>query len=346
MILTLRDCVLLYILSVALLNGCGKVPERGDVYGARWESLRGTSITGTVPVATLPLFFDATNGLAIQGSTVERSSDGGRTWMVIHAFEGIIFDSLYIEKDSTVWVMGAEFSSSGESLPVVFTSNDKGSSWNKLALIGEPTHWQSSGSNRYNSLCFDVRGQVWISSDFGILKGRRENHNLLIDEAFESVAEVLSISCALENNIWATGRGGYVYFFREDWQSKQLAPDANFTRIILIEGDVWLLGIRQYASGGDPRGIVLQSKDGGGSWTEKAPASSVTYGDLLLRDGVGWLVGSDGRIFHTENDGHTWEEYPSPTTNNLEVIFSLDSKKMWIGGINQTILKYRGVGED
>lgn len=109
----------------------------------------------------------------------------------------------------------------------------------------------------------------------------------------------------------------------------------------LIGNDIWLLGYKRLPESDNISGILFRSRDNGVSWEEKTPENIEFFSDLYLEKGQGWLVGSDGNIFYSNDNGDSWKKFKSPTKNNLENIYFLDAKNIWIGGINQTILKYK-----
>lgn len=87
-------------------------------------------------------------------------------------------------------------------------------------------------------------------------------------------------------------------------------------------------------------GIVLFSADRGATWKDRTPKQIRFFSDIDLRDGKGWLTGSDGNLFYSNDNGESWSDVAVPTISNLYNIFFLDKGNIWIGGLNNTVLKY------
>ena len=88
-----------------------------------------------------------------------------------------------------------------------------------------------------------------------------------------------------------------------------------------------------------PPGILLRSRDKGRTWEDKTPKSAPLLKDLVLRDGRGWLVGAGGAIYLSMDNGESWIKLETPTQNDLQEIFFLDSRHGWIVGDKATVLR-------
>lgn len=79
------------------------------------------------------------------------------------------------------------------------------------------------------------------------------------------------------------------------------------------------------------------------TFLSSSPRIKNIYNDIyFLNDNEGWIVGSEGQILHTIDNGETWTAQPSHTTTNLLTLAILDPKHGWIGGENGTILHWDG----
>jgi len=68
------------------------------------------------------------------------------------------------------------------------------------------------------------------------------------------------------------------------------------------------------------------------------------YGVWFNASGSGWVVGEDGLIFHSTDNGYSWVQQQSGTEDTLKAITCLDSKNCWILGDN-VFLRTRDAGE-
>lgn len=63
----------------------------------------------------------------------------------------------------------------------------------------------------------------------------------------------------------------------------------------------------------------------GRTWEDKTPNSTPLLKDLVLRGGRGWLVGAEGAIYHSTDNGESWIKLKAPTQTDLQEKFFLDS---------------------
>ncbi len=86
-------------------------------------------------------------------------------------------------------------------------------------------------------------------------------------------------------------------------------------------------------------GTVLNSTDGGKSWTKSHTGIDYTLNAISFTDTKnGWAVGDEGTIIHTKNGGKTWEIQKSPVTTFLMGVSFADTKNGWIVTEKTTIL--------
>lgn len=61
-------------------------------------------------------------------------------------------------------------------------------------------------------------------------------------------------------------------------------------------------------------------------------------------EGRGWIVGGNGRIFHSEDNGNSWEQQKSATIKSLEDIDCVDARRCWILG-SEVFLRTQDAGK-
>lgn len=86
---------------------------------------------------------------------------------------------------------------------------------------------------------------------------------------------------------------------------------------------------------GTSRGDIVQTKDGGETWSVKLPGSRSSWNSLFFHDDLhGWAVGTG--IAHTSDGGATWtyQLEPESSPGYFESIIFTDAKHGWVVGPN------------
>ena len=307
---------------------------------SRWEILTSTPIKSTVPSATDIFFFDETNGLSLNVDEIKSTNNGGRTWDDLYRFDKKTVHSLVFTNDNIAWSIGAEFSTNKVDRPFVTNSKDRGVSWQEVRISQENSEKVKQFTIFYD-ICFSSPKKGWIVGDDGILEVLIDGQNMRIVNQSFAKEKLYSAACGNNGEVWCTGERGQIYHFQNGWNKKQLDKTYFFQKVKLIGNDIWLLGYKRLSENGDIAGLLLRSKDKGTSWEDKTPENIRFYSDVYLEKGEGWLVGSGGNIYYSKDHGDSWNNFKSPTKNNLANIFFLNKNNIWIGGDNQTILKFQ-----
>src|SRR5688500_13193147 len=88
-------------------------------------------------------------------------------------------------------------------------------------------------------------------------------------------------------------------------------------------------------------GTILQTINGGASWTPQTSNTGVSLNDVHFKDANnGWVVGAGGLILTTTNGGNTWSPEGSGVTNDLRSVFFAPTG--YACGANGRILKRTG----
>jgi photosystem II stability/assembly factor-like uncharacterized protein len=90
-----------------------------------------------------------------------------------------------------------------------------------------------------------------------------------------------------------------------------------------------------WAVGGN--GLVIQSTDGGQSWTSSSPTTNTLNGVFFVSDLEGWAVGNSGIAIHTTDGGDHWTQ-STPGTLALNSVFFADATRGWLVGDSGKIL--------
>jgi photosystem II stability/assembly factor-like uncharacterized protein len=235
-----------------------------------------------------------------------------------------------VEKDRSI--------SSRNFKPFILITEDGGATWREINLeqfIGA----EGARFSTFYSLCIDRSGKAWMAGDAGIIEATIEFDALQTSAVTMTRSALKDVSCNDSGEVWAVGDEGLIMHYQEKkWTSIQY-PDSSafYNRVKVIGNAVWLVGgIR--ARGQDVgTGLLLKSHDGK-AWEAKTPDGVGLLTDLDFAANEGWLVGTQGSIYHTTNGGEVWQKEISSTENDLFCIFLLNAKRGWIGGNKLTVL--------
>jgi photosystem II stability/assembly factor-like uncharacterized protein len=176
----------------------------------------------------------------------------------------------------------------------------------------------------------------------GIIEVVNDEQYLKLASIFPTEETLYSVSCNGSGEAWAVGQNA-VFHYQNGWRRTDIDKKYVFGKVVSSGNDVWLLGgdSSLLANGTGEAGILLRSLDGGQTWENKTPESAAVPYHLFLKDGKGWLVGAQGNIYYSSDNGNSWTKSKSPTQNDLTNIFFLDLNNVWISGDKATLLKYQ-----
>lgn len=317
------------LFACLMLLSCGD-GSHGNPNDGEWTLLTESSLLHTLPFEPVK-FFNGNNGIAIQGVSIQRTADSGKSWTTeFHNETKSVAAGIFLN-DLEGWVVGND----NLTKPLVLKTTDGGKRWVEVPFDEKSTEQLNGKFNVLWDICFDPRGTAWVTGEEGLLQLQANEEHLRLLSMFPTGDASDRIACSDSGDVWALGRRSSVFRFRDGWVKKELDPKYFPVNIRSFGPDVWVVG-----KDGSGNGILLQSRDSGESWKNKAPRSAKALSDLSLTDGVGWLVGAEGHIYHTTDNGETWTKSKSPTSDDLLHIYSLNPKNVWITGHRETVMKY------
>lgn len=295
-------------------------------------------------------FFDSSNGINLTALTVNRTTDGGRTWTTTLDYNNMGFYSLVFTDQTDGWIAGTEVKKTPDAeesreanastrKPVILETNDRGLDWRKIYVDESSLTSKDARFSTFLDICFDKSGKSWIVGDGGVVEGRIENETLKVLDVTYTKDSLNSVTCDESGKVWAVGDAGRVMHFQNSWKEMSLNEDAFFKKVRTIGSDIWLIGGTRAPNEEKIKGLLLRSRDDGQTWEDKTPSLANGLFDLYLNKNQGWLVGAAGTIFHTTDGGQTWQREKSPTNNDLMTVFFLNSYQGWIGGGRLTVLR-------
>jgi photosystem II stability/assembly factor-like uncharacterized protein len=280
-------------------------------------------------------FFDRNNGIVVNSGAIGLTSDGGKSWIPIHASEDHGYYSFAFADARN----GIAVGSVDNEVPFVLRTTDAGRSWQTLNL--DPQLLSKGGKvTNFLDACFDSKGKSWIVGSRGIVSANVVGTRLNITSVHPTTDILYGVACAQNGQIWAVGQGT-VLSNGNGWQKKQFDQNYYFGKVRAIGKDIWLLGgIRHGANSGPDSGVLLRSNNSGETWEDKMPKSQGLPYDLFKSDDMLWLVGAGGQIHFSKNNGDSWETSPTPTNADLLSVYFLDKRNGWISGDRGTVLIY------
>jgi photosystem II stability/assembly factor-like uncharacterized protein len=198
-----------------------------------------------------------------------------------------------------------------DDVPGIYKSTDAGSSWTKVGPLDEPIHIRIDPKDAKHLVAADgVRGATqgfWVSRDGG--------ETWKMPDGFDALKTQL---------------------YQYDVYDVAVDP-ADFDHVLLTSHSPWNGYNAPYdASWNDDSGI-LESKDGGDTWTLHRPKPGWGHGDGIwfLADSNRWLFGSQsGGFWRTTDGGGSFDQVVS--NNNMQHggggVFLSKSGAIYAGG--------------
>lgn len=244
----------------------------------------------------------------VGGSGIHCTEDGGQTWasrLAIDA-DGSVIEGRYLNIQGlsfadakTGWAVGGTGSVGGSNMQI-FKTEDGGKSWRMIS--------------RHSYGAYFVNAKVGWNVQDGLAKS---------------------------SWIVRTDDGG------DTWKTqKQLADDSRVKFFFIDATTGWAAGERwgQQQGGGSVLlgTFILHTGDGGKTWGTQFEEPAGKYHDLFdglndvyfINPKVGWVAGSRGRIYHTEDGGKHWLRQKTPTSDfSLNKIRFVDARHGWVAGM-------------
>lgn len=340
-----------FVLLAMSLSGCG-----GDDYNSREAKFEGKwrviseNKSGIIPgpITDIPnyIFFDENEGIATYVSQVNHTVNGGKEWTVVHEFQDLAVFSFTLDEGQDVWGVGAKWVDGEIRAPAVVRSKDKGRTWFPLEIDSGNQKKVFNEPSGFRDICFTSPDSAWLVSSVGLIEATVREQTINIEKVIRTEEELSNMSCSSVGVVVGVGRKGAIYRYDDRGLSRLHQPsEFTFSKVKQIDNDIWLMGYKtldQNSNSVDTgmSGIVLFSADRGATWENRTPKEIRSFNDIDLRNGEGWLTGSDGSLFYSNDNGESWRDVVVPTKSNLYNIFFLDKGNIWIGGINDTVLKY------
>ncbi|MFZ1978969.1 MAG: YCF48-related protein [Bacteroidota bacterium] len=266
--------------------------------GVNWTSQPNPAIYSLYNVC----FTDANTGTAVgQYGTIIRTTDGGTNWTRQYATSNDLYGVSFTDVNTGTVVGGNH---------VILRTTDGGETW-----MGSPF---PAGSWLY-SVCFIDANTGWAVGD-GIILRTTDGGTNWTTQSIGVVNYLYRVCFTDANTGWAVGWGatnGIILHTIDggiNWTSQSIGAictsmyDVSFTGantgtiIGYRQSETILVGGRPMYLG--PATIILQTTNGGASWTEQSNAIDASLSGVCFTDANnGTIVGSGGAILRMKNSG-------------------------------------------
>ena len=242
----------------------------------------------------------------IVGSRLLQTTDGGRSWKVIHAgADGTVISETVVE----------------DLRRFQFINPDVGIRWDRDAF-----RKTSDG------------GRTWKNS----LSISADNEHQLVSFFFLSPTE----GWVVGKNVYYTDDGGQNWQrlaptptgdSRHQRELRIARELANYQPLL------WFTSAKNGVMA-KLDGMVQLSNDGGKTWQYVFDAGKLLSDLFFTDDSNGWLVGKEGFIARTSDGGRTWTPVKTPTINDLIAVHFINSNSGCAVGVKCTIVCTRDGG--
>jgi photosystem II stability/assembly factor-like uncharacterized protein len=272
---------------------------------------------------------------------IYKTVDQGENWSTVYennpdstgySFFGT--DISHIDEQK-IYAIGEGFWGENETHgQAILHSDNSGETWNMI--------WKDSGNECYLHSIHIVDNTIWTVGDCGfIVKSINQDSFAIVDAGTD---------LPLNDVFFADAKHGWIaggYIGDEAVQSILLLTGDSGKSWKEIQFDQYLINdmyfvdsLHGWVGGEDSsdQGIILETFDGGESWTAQLEGLSAPLNALHFKDGYGWAVGERGLVLRTE-DGSTWidentgktypnkfslsQNYPNPFNPSTKIKFAL-----------------------
>ncbi len=235
---------------------------------------------------------DSTGCVSLETGECLYTTDGGNIW--IPKINTGISNASSVQLVNGKWMM-----TSKEGKVVESTNN--GGSWQivPMNISAQQSFTASSLTNAANGLVVGKNGSIFRYSSGTLLY---ENSGIIAN--LNAIAEIT-------NGFIVVGEGGVIL---KNTGSGWLAQTSGVTSS--LKDVAFANALIGYACG--ENGIVLQTIDGGSSWTQSLPpGAEIDFASISLTglDTV-WVAGSKGIIYQSEDGGLSWSRFSKGVANN------------------------------
>ncbi len=343
--------------DIGWIVGGYKIVMKTTDGGNTWVKIMNT-YTGNIRFQSV-VFFDELNGCVVghqnemSNAIAMATSDGGLTWVETTPPDHSGFTKIILKDSLTGWTCGYSggllvtndrgntwidksniyyyslkdicfFDDNNgvlmENYSVRLTF-DGGENWDSIVPIVVSTGQRSLSNWDYNKIItVGSAGSISKSVDGGISwervsKGLAENINQI--GFFNSLDGFAITEAWTDGDLIRTNDGGY------NWSYDTIIPNGSFYRMQVLGESLFLL---------NDSSQLMKSINEGVDWElfDIPYITSYYYDMQFVNNNIGYLCGSDGILFKTNNGGYTWTDKTLDSNYTLNSMFFINENIGWM----------------
>lgn len=279
---------------------------------------------------------------------IYHTEDGGKTWedQLSTGYMSYGVGNIFFTNDKNGCAAGSS----------ILCTEDGGKTWNERLGIkpGERDNigdvmvsvWGISFVNRSTAWAVGNNGQIIKTEDGG--KSWKLKTSIRIGYAYFIDAKT---GWSYRNDKSGKDYKGYLLKTEDGgdtWQEQKEFENRVVLRFYFVNPTTgWAVGSEWGSTSGGSKLLslfILHTNDGGKTWiTQFKEQAGKKWGFIdglfdvfFINSNVGWVVGSRGLIFYTEDGGKHWEQQKSGTKLNFGRVEFVDAKRGWVVGFWET----------
>ncbi len=348
--------------------GLGGIIKFSSDNGLTWSTQKSNTSSSLNHI----LFIDSLKGYAVGDyGTIINTNDEGRNWVIKQTYipDDKITNGTFIDKDN-----GWGFIPYSDNF--WFTSNG-GNNWNKINKA--PPIVDLKFFNKSKGIAFDNKyihkttdgGRNWISNEIPdlnciffindslfigggdncILKSYDEGKTWEETNILNTVRfNIRNIFFLNEKLGWAVGESmecidaGILLKTSDGGNNWEILrhPSENGVGIYFLDslkGNLIAIAI--------DHGLVMTTEDGGITWESNFSMGDIPNKITYSNSTEGWVIGYNGLLLKTLDEGKTWEKVKVETHENLNnIVFTDNGRVGYIFGEKNVLLKYEDISND
>src|SRR6266851_4116203 len=230
-----KACVLC-LTCWACLFGCSV-----NLIPTRWERLTEDTHAHVIPFLSVS-FFNSKTGIAITPLSLERTDDGGKTWVALtpdtteKSFYSVAFTS-----STTGYVVGMQKRGDGDA-PMVLRTEDAGTSWQDSSVSFRSLSSKLSPRLHNASFC---NQQVGWAVGAGLIVHTSDGGRLWETQRVSDDEVLFGVACLSPERALAVGKDGLILQTRDGgkrWDPVVSGTQDNLLRVRFFGEDGWIVG--------------------------------------------------------------------------------------------------------
>uniref|UniRef100_A0A7C6EGS2 T9SS type A sorting domain-containing protein n=1 Tax=candidate division WOR-3 bacterium TaxID=2052148 RepID=A0A7C6EGS2_UNCW3 len=260
-----------------------------------------------------------------------KTTDGGISWQDRSGVTNSWIDDMWFVSDAAPCINSRIGYAVGEAGTILKTT-DAGTNWLLL----------NCGSNRnLYGVCFPDTNNGWVTGQGGVIFYTPDGANTWYLQNSGLTLAIFDIEFVNPDTGFACGQNGWFYKTADggnNWSLMNISSVDLYGLKCVSGSELWVVGAN---------GRIYRITNFGNT-IESWQLGNFVLKAVEVKNNKVWVCGQYGTIFFSPNNGDTWIQQNSQTTNYLDEIFFFDENRGWAVGMQGTIryTENGGVGLD